>query len=87
MPSVKLFANLRKIAGAKEMSIPGENLGQVLSKLIEQHPALGAALLEGGQVRPYVIITINGQHAPAGDLTPAVTEQDEIAIFPPITGG
>ena len=96
MPIVKLFANLRKLAGAKELSASPPSgmlrsasrestLGAVLNGLVEQYPALDGVILENGQVLPYVVITINGHNAV--DLNVSVIEQDVIAIFPPIAGG
>ena len=82
---VKLFANLRKLAGTKELSITGSTLGAVLNELVEQKPALDGVILENGQIRPHVVITINGHNAV--DLNVSVIEQDVIAIFPPIAGG
>lgn len=85
MPLIKLFANLRNIAGTKELSITGTSLIQVLNELVEQVPALKGVILENGQIRPHFVITINGHNAT--DLDAPVTEQDLIAIFPPIAGG
>ena len=85
MPNVKLFANLRKIAGTKELSVIGANTGAVVSELVKQYPQLAGHLLEDGHIRPHVIITINGH--PTNDMDIALTEQDQIAIFPPIAGG
>lgn len=85
MPTIKLFANLRNIAGTKELSITGTSLGQALNELVEQVPALDDVILEDGQIRPHFIITINGYNAT--ELDAPVTEQDLIAIFPPIAGG
>lgn len=96
MPIVHLYANLRKIAGAKELSImppsgmlrpasQGSTLGEVLSELVRRNPALDGVILEGGEIRPHFIITINGQITT--DLNASVGEQDMIAIFPPIAGG
>jgi molybdopterin synthase sulfur carrier subunit len=85
MPRVKLFANLRKIAGVKEISIEGASIGAILSGLVKQHPALEAHLVENGKIRPHVLITVNGQINL--DAQTPVTEEDEIAIFPPIAGG
>jgi len=85
MPTIKLFANLRTIAGTKELSITGASLGRVLNELEKVVPALDGVILEDGQIRPHFIITINGHNAEELDVT--VTEQDLIAIFPPIAGG
>jgi len=85
MPLVKLFANLRKVAAFKEAPIAGRNIGEVVSELVRQKPGLESYLLENGQIRPHVVITLNGH--PTTDEQALVTEQDEIAIFPPIAGG
>jgi molybdopterin synthase sulfur carrier subunit len=82
MPVIKLFANLRKVVGTKETSVAGASLGEVL---VKRNPALEDILLENGQIRQHVIITING-HLTA-DLEAPLQEQDVLAIFPPIAGG
>ena len=85
MPTVKLFATLRKISGIKEATFVGNSLAALLAELVKEYPALSAHLLEDGQLRPHVTLTINGH--PTKDMDAAVTEQDQIAIFPPIAGG
>ena len=87
MPFVKLYANLRTATGKKELSIPGENIQEVLGRLIQDYPGL-QFLLENRHLRPRVIITINGQTLdPETGLESPVSEQDKIAIFPPVAGG
>lgn len=85
MPTIKLFANLRTIAATKKLSVPGTNLREILQELAIQVPALDGVILEGGQIKPHFVINING-HA-ATNLDVSVSEQDTIAIFPPIAGG
>ena len=85
LPTIKLFANLRSIAGTKELPIAGASLGGVLNELVKEAPTLDGVILEGGHIRPHVVITINGHNA--AELDVIVTEQDLIAIFPPIAGG
>jgi molybdopterin synthase sulfur carrier subunit len=96
MAVVKLYASLREIAGTKELSITpasgmlqsasrGASLGEALNELVRQVPAMDGAILENGQIRPHFAITINGHNAT--DLEAYVTEEDVIAIFPPIAGG
>ena len=85
MPVVKLFANLRKLAGTKELSMSAATIGQMLNELVKRNPALDGIILENGELRPHVIITLNGHNT--SDLSMQVTEQDIIAIFPPIAGG
>jgi len=85
MPTIQLYANLRKIANTRELPIAGATLRSVLVGLVKAVPALAEVLLHDDRVRPHFVITING-HA-ANELDVAVTDQDLIAIFPPIGGG
>jgi MoaD family protein len=85
MPTVKLYANLRKLAGTKELSMSGTNVKAVLNELIWQSPALEGAIFQNGKLRPHVVVTVNGHNVT--DLDASVSEQDVIAIFPPIAGG
>ena len=85
MPHVKLFANLRKVAGIKEASITATNVEMAVSELVKQYPALADSLLESGKIRPHLIITLNGH--PINDFNASVMEHDEISIFPPLAGG
>jgi MoaD family protein len=85
MPTVKLYANLRKLAGTKELSTTGATVGAVLNELIKRNPAFRDVILENGGLRPHIVITLNGHNI--ADLGTPVMEQDTIAIFPPIAGG
>ncbi len=85
MPTVKLHANLRRLAGTKELSITGATVGVVMNELARQYPPVGEFLLENGGLRQHAIVTLNGHHIT--DLEMPVMEQDSIAIFPPIAGG
>jgi len=60
MPLVKLYANLRNLADTKEVSIEEQVLAKLCTKLVKRNPALGGYLFENEQIRPHVIITING---------------------------
>ncbi len=85
MPLVNLYANLRQIAGTREVAVRGETLRDALTDLTRQYPALRERLLEGDGLRPHVMVTLNGQNLVRLDT--AVADQDVIAIFPPIAGG
>ncbi len=96
MPVIKLFANLRKLAGTKEVSIAspsgmlrsasrGATVGEVLNELVRLNPALDGIILEMGNLRPHIVVTLNGHNT--NDMSTQITEQDVIAIFPPIAGG
>jgi len=85
MPLVTLYANLRKLAGTKDLSITGTTIGEVLNELVDRYPPVGKVILEDGKLRQHIVVTVNGHNTV--DLETPVTEQDIIAIFPPIAGG
>ena len=85
MPTVKLYASLRKLAGKKELSLTGDTVSALVNQLIEQNPPVGDALLQKGKLGPHIILTLNGQNII--NLETPITEQDILAIFPPIAGG
>jgi sulfur-carrier protein len=88
MPLVKLYANLRSVTGKKDLCIPGENIQEVLEGLTQDYPGLVRFLLENGKLRPRVILTLNGHILnQETNLNTSVSEQDQIAIFPPVAGG
>ncbi len=61
---VKLYANLRNLAETKEASIAGTSVSEVVSKLVKRKVVLASYLFENEQIRPHVIITINGHPTP-----------------------
>jgi MoaD family protein len=85
MPLVKLYANLRKLAGTNEVPITEATIGAVLNELVKRNPPLADVILENGRLRPHIVITLNGHNVV--DLNVQVNEQDLVAIFPPIAGG
>ena len=85
MPTVKLYANLRKLAGTKELSITGLTLRTVVNELVREHPTVGEIILRDGELGPHIVLTLNGHNIT--DFETPVTEQDIVAIFPPIAGG
>lgn len=85
MPTVKLYANLRTLAGANELAVGGRSVREVLTGLIRARPALEAALLSNGELGQHVVLILNGRNVT--DLDAPVLTDDVLAIFPPIAGG
>jgi MoaD family protein len=85
MPVIKLYANLRKLAGTKELSVAGSTVGAVVGELVRQRPLISEIVLQNGALAPHVVVTLNGHNI--SDLETPVVEQDIVAIFPPIAGG
>lgn len=89
MAQVKLFGGLQRKAGTTAVTVPGNTIQARLQNLFVIHPELETAVLDDqNQLQPYVRIMVNGHDIELGDgMETAVTEQDTIAIFPPIAGG
>ena len=88
MAQVKLFGNLRQHAAEAVIMASGNTLWDVLETIFAQNPTLKMAILDHDQLRPHVRIMINGHDSEFADgLETAVSDDDQIAIFPPIAGG
>lgn len=89
MPLVKLFGNLRQLAGAKRLSLSGTTVREMLETLCGDNTALRDAIFQGnGSLQPHVRVVVNGRDSELGQgLDSPLKETDEVAIFPPIAGG
>lgn len=78
MPRVRLFANLREMAGASNVEVPGDTVGDVVAQLADQFgPEFDAAVSASR-------IWKNGAEATVEDVVGA---DDEVAVIPPVSGG
>jgi sulfur-carrier protein len=86
--SVRLFANLREIVGQPQLSLEVSTIRELLTALRSEHPALQPLLCEDGEVRPYITILVNGENIRDVEaLATILSDGDEVAIFPPVSGG
>lgn len=82
MIDIKFFARLRDQLGQAELQLPCDNLKQVedvQAALIKQHPQW-QEVLSGANILVAVNQTLCHKHS-------AVKDGDEVAFFPPVTGG
>lgn len=82
---VKLFANFREFTKTKELEIEGGTVRDVLMALCQKYPGLADMLFKDENLRPYINIFLNGRNIPSLDAP--LEQADEIAIFPPVSGG
>lgn len=78
--TVRLFARLRDIAGAAELTrdVPtGATIGAVWQALVAEHPALA-------EYERSISTALNADYA---RMSHAVSEGDEVAFLPPVSGG
>lgn len=78
MAVVRLFAAARVAAGTGRDEVPGATVGDVLSEAIRRYGAGFEEVLDGCR------IWLNGDAAEPSDR---VTESDEVAVLPPVSGG
>ncbi|HIH44647.1 MAG TPA: MoaD family protein [Candidatus Methanoperedenaceae archaeon] len=85
---VKLFAVFRERANTKEASIEAASVREALAILVKRYPALSPLIFEGDSVRAFVHIFLNGKTIKEyRGLDTELHEGDELAIFPPVSGG
>ena len=89
----KLFADLAERAGTSEVDVaPAASeptVGDALEALFAECPALKERVLdEDGSVRSHLNLLKNGEDVThAEGLSTPVAADDELALFPPVSGG
>ena len=78
MPQLRLFASAREAAGTAHAEIAGRTVGEVVDNAVARFGADFGALL------PTCRIWVNGDQAV---LEQTVTDADEVAVLPPVSGG
>jgi molybdopterin converting factor small subunit len=90
MPKIKIPPVLRaSVGGEREIAAPGDNVGDVLRALAEEHPATGTQLFGAdGELNRYVNVYLNDEDVRVLDgLDTAVGESDVLVILPAMAGG
>lgn len=83
----KLFADLAEAAGERTVTVEDDaaTVGDALDALLAAKPALEArALDDDGELRGDVNLLKNGESVDADE---GVAAGDELALFPPVSGG
>ena len=90
MPKIKvrLFANFREFTKTGELEIEGNTVRDVLEIICNNYPGLETILFKDGNLVPYVNIFLNGENVIGSvGLDSSIKSGDEVAIFPPVSGG
>ncbi|MFB6302010.1 MAG: ubiquitin-like small modifier protein 1 [Haloferacaceae archaeon] len=90
----KLFADLAEVADGREVEVelPSDDgeatVDDALDALLDARPALADRVLDDGELREHVNLLRNGRDVSqeSGLATP-VEPDDELAMFPPVSGG
>lgn len=87
--SVRMFASVREAAGISGCEIAASNLGELIDSMRLKFGAGLARILAEREADPdRLVILVNGRNigrTPAG--TVRLADGDEVAIFPPVSGG
>lgn len=88
---VRAFASFREILG-REMTVEigdGSRVSDLINHLCEIKPELGGAIFsDTGELRDYFVIMLNRRRLDVPeDLESPLSDNDEVAIFPPVAGG
>jgi MoaD family protein len=87
--SVKMYATVREASGMGEVQVDAKNLAELLAALGDiAGPALRKLLDVGGLESDLLVVLLNGRNVQLGDsASQALCDGDEVAIFPPVSGG
>lgn len=89
----RLFANLAEAAGSKRVEVDvtaGDSLGDAFERLLDAHPDLEPLLLDSdGELEGHIHLLYNGEDpfVVADGFETVLEADDELALFPPVSGG
>jgi len=87
----KLFANLAETAGGKRVDVdvePGATVDEALTALLDARPELEADVVDDGELNDHINILRNGKNVMLeSGLDTEIEAGDELALFPPVSGG
>lgn len=78
MAILRLFAQAREAAGTGTATFPGSTVGEVLAAAIAEYGATFETVVNISKV------WVNGEEV---SRSHAVTDKDEVAVLPPVSGG
>lgn len=91
MVRIKFSAVFHQIIGSSQIQFQLSSsltLKELIQLLIQQYPELESRLLEGGKLRRFVNIFLNGQDIRMlQGLDTLIQDRDELAILPAVVGG
>ena len=89
MTAVRIPPTLRgEVGGARQVEADGTTVRELLDDLAARYPALGAQLLENGDVAPFVNVYLGGEDVRTLEgLDTAVGDGQTLILLPAMAGG
>ncbi len=89
MTKVRIPPTLRaEVGGVREVEAAGATMRDVLDDLAERYPGLGAQILDGGDIAPYVNVYLNSEDVRTLDgLDTPVADGSTVILLPAMAGG
>ncbi len=86
---VRMFATVREAAGTSEVELEASSVNELLEALGQRFGRKMAGMISrssGGEDR--LVVLVNGRNAQlGGNRDFRLDEGDEVALFPPVSGG
>jgi len=78
---------MRKLTGGRDrITVKGKTLREAIADLDRQFPGIAAQLMEDGDIKPSIAVSIDGEVGTNGVLD-TIREHSEIHFLPQISGG
>ena len=82
-----MYATVRELTGLSELEIESDSLSDLLQILSERFGPPFSSIARAGRPDDSVVILVNGQNVTAIRPDIVLSQDDEICIFPPLSGG
>lgn len=86
----RLFADLAERVDARRVPVdpgPDATVEDALSELFAAHPELQDRVLDDGRIADHLTILMDGEPLGERGMDESVSENAELALFPPVSGG
>ncbi len=87
MATIVIPALLRKFTkGVERVEVPGRTVRDLVRNLEEKFPEIAGQLVENGDVKPSIAVSIDGEIG-TGGLIDTVRDDSEVHFIPALGGG
>ncbi len=84
--TIELFGVPRLRAGKDALDVNAATLGEAFRALASGFPALAAAVVEDGKLKPFYVVALNGAVVPSDPATP-LADGDVVLLLSADAGG